>query len=76
MKIFHGKREEYFKNGKYFEELINNPPMTITVNNFKDGNEWLKNKIHELRFTSCCLHCNFSKRKNCRTTWKRYFNHE
>lgn len=64
MKIYFGKREDYFKPGKFWEEIRDDVPYSEEVENYEFAKEWLKNKLEELGFTAHYYNCNFSKKGN------------
>lgn len=64
MKLYYGRREDYFDRENVFEKLINNPPVTCEVKSYKDAVKWINKKAKELNKTVYYFNCNYSKENN------------
>lgn len=64
MKAYCGKREDYFKRDKFFEELKDDVECMYESFDFEECKKWAKNRIKELGFVSRYTHCNYSKSEN------------
>ena len=62
MKIYFGKREDYFD--KFWEKVKDDLIPTEEVNTCTDGYKWLKNKLEEINFKSYYYNVNFNTEYN------------
>lgn len=64
MKIYYGRREDYFDRESKFEKLIDNPPVTCEVASYQDALKWIRKKAKELNKTIYYYNCSYSKKNN------------
>ena len=63
MKIYLGKRDEYFKSGRYWDELRDDIVPTAEVKGYKEGQKWIMKKLKDIGYKSYYSNINFSREK-------------
>lgn len=64
MKVYFGRREHYFKDGKWWEELVDDPPISAEVKDYNTGQKYLLKTLEELDLKSHYQKMNFNFDKN------------
>ena len=63
MKIYFGYRDDYYE-AEYWEKLKKDLFPIIEVDNYHDGQKWLREKLQDINFKSYYQNVNFSKEYN------------